>query len=41
MNTIEEPLDLIKFSIGNKVLIKCRNERELRGRIHVRLLFNF
>jgi U6 snRNA-associated Sm-like protein LSm3 len=35
MNTIEEPLDLVKFAIGKKVLIKCRGDRELRGKIHV------
>ncbi len=32
---LEEPLDLIKLSLGEKVLVKCRNERELRGKLHV------
>jgi len=33
-NTVEEPLDLIKFSLDEKVYVKMRNDRELRGRLH-------
>ena len=32
--TMEEPLDLIKLSIDERVYVKCRNDRELRGRLH-------
>ena len=33
-NTVEEPLDLIKLSLDEKVYVKMRNDRELRGRLH-------
>ena len=33
---MEEPLDLIRLSIDERVYVKCRNERELRGKLHVR-----
>ena len=33
---MEEPLDLIRLSIDERVYIKCRGERELRGKLHVR-----
>ncbi|EED88318.1 predicted protein, partial [Thalassiosira pseudonana CCMP1335] len=32
--TMEEPLDLIKLSIDERVYVKCRNDRELRGKLH-------
>eukprot|EP00427_Karlodinium_veneficum_P018037 CAMPEP_0169138506 /NCGR_PEP_ID=MMETSP1015-20121227/42302_1 /TAXON_ID=342587 /ORGANISM="Karlodinium micrum, Strain CCMP2283" /LENGTH=95 /DNA_ID=CAMNT_0009203809 /DNA_START=58 /DNA_END=345 /DNA_ORIENTATION=- len=31
---IEEPLDLIRLSLDERVYIKCRGDRELRGRLH-------
>jgi U6 snRNA-associated Sm-like protein LSm3 len=31
---MEEPLDLIKLSLSERVYIKCRNSRELRGTLH-------
>lgn len=31
---MEEPLDLIKLSLDERVYVKCRNDRELRGRLH-------
>ena len=34
---MEEPLDLIRLSIDERVYVKCRNDRELRGKLHVRL----
>lgn len=34
--TVEEPLDLIRLSIDEVVLVKCRGGRELQGRLHVR-----
>ncbi len=33
---MEEPLDLVRLSLDEKVCVKMRNERELRGRLHVR-----
>ena len=33
---MEEPLDLIRLSIDERVYVKCRGERELRGKLHVR-----
>lgn len=32
--TVKEPLDLIKLSLDERVYVKCRGERELRGRLH-------
>ena len=34
---MEEPLDLIRLSIDERVYVKCRGDRELRGKLHVRL----
>eukprot|EP00586_Coscinodiscus_wailesii_P012960 CAMPEP_0172496770 /NCGR_PEP_ID=MMETSP1066-20121228/92719_1 /TAXON_ID=671091 /ORGANISM="Coscinodiscus wailesii, Strain CCMP2513" /LENGTH=89 /DNA_ID=CAMNT_0013269227 /DNA_START=60 /DNA_END=329 /DNA_ORIENTATION=+ len=31
---MEEPLDLIRLSIDERVYVKCRNDRELRGKLH-------
>ena len=31
---MEEPLDLIRLSIDKRVYVKCRNDRELRGKLH-------
>ena len=33
--TVEEPLDLIKLSLDERIKVKMRNERELKGRLHV------
>jgi U6 snRNA-associated Sm-like protein LSm3 len=32
---IQEPLDLIRLSLDEKVYVKLRGDRELRGRLHV------
>ena len=32
---MEEPLDLIRLSLDERVYVKMRNERELKGRLHV------
>ena len=34
--TVKEPLDLIRLSLDERVYVKLRGERELRGRLHVR-----
>ncbi|RMB98902.1 hypothetical protein DUI87_24446 [Hirundo rustica rustica] len=33
-NTVEEPLDLIRLSLDERIYVKMRNDRELRGRLH-------
>ena len=33
---MKEPLDLIRLSLDEKIYVKLRGERELRGRLHVR-----
>lgn len=37
-STVEEPLDLIRLSLDERIYVKMRNERELRGKLHVRIL---
>ncbi|KAF6213490.1 hypothetical protein GE061_011210 [Apolygus lucorum] len=32
--TVKEPLDLIRLSLDERIYVKMRNERELRGRLH-------
>lgn len=32
---VKEPLDLIRLSLDEKICVKLRNERELRGKLHV------
>ncbi|CAF1033498.1 unnamed protein product [Adineta ricciae] len=32
--SVEEPLDLVRLSLDERVCVKMRNERELRGRLH-------
>lgn len=33
--TVEEPLDLIRLSLDDRIYVKLRGERELRGKLHV------
>lgn len=35
--TVEEPLDLIRLSLDERIFVKLRGDRELRGKLHVRL----
>jgi hypothetical protein len=35
---VKEPLDLIKLSLDERIYVKLRGERELRGVLHVRLM---
>ena len=35
---VEEPLDLIRLSLDERVYVKMRNERELKGKLHVSAL---
>ncbi|KAK6176576.1 hypothetical protein SNE40_014835 [Patella caerulea] len=32
--TVEEPLDLILLSLDERIYVKMKNDRELRGRLH-------
>lgn len=34
--TVKEPLDLIRLSLDEKIYVKLRGDRELRGKLHVR-----
>ena len=33
--TVEEPLDLIRLSLDERIYVKCRGGRELRGKLFV------
>ncbi len=33
-STVKEPLDLVRLSLDERVYVKLRNERELRGKLH-------
>jgi U6 snRNA-associated Sm-like protein LSm3 len=34
---VEEPLDLLRLSLDERVVVKMRGERELQGTLHVSL----
>ncbi len=34
-SAVEEPLDLIRLSLDERIYVKMRNERELKGKLHV------
>lgn len=36
--TVKEPLDLIRLSLDERVYVKLRGDRELRGKLHVSAL---
>lgn len=36
-NSVSEPLDLVRLSLDEIVFVKLRGDRELKGRLHVRL----
>lgn len=36
-NPVNEPLDLVRLSLNEVVFVKLRGDRELQGRLHVRL----
>lgn len=37
MITVKEPLDLVRLSLDERIYVKMRNDRELRGRLHVNI----
>jgi U6 snRNA-associated Sm-like protein LSm3 len=34
MSHFEEPLDLVRLSLDERIYVKCRGDRELRGKLH-------
>lgn len=36
--SVEAPLDLIRLSLDERIYVKLRGERELRGKLHVRFV---
>merc|ERR1711931_5207 len=34
VNTVEEPLDLFRLSLDERIYVKMRHDRELKGRLH-------
>lgn len=32
--TVTNPLDMVRLSLDERVLVKCKGDRELRGRLH-------
>ena len=38
---VSEPLDLVRLSLDEIVFVKLRGDRELKGRLHVCLLFDY
>ena len=39
--SVQEPLDLIRLSLDERIYVKLRNDREIKGRLHVRMLIVF
>jgi hypothetical protein len=38
-SAVKEPLDLIRLSLDERIYVKLRSDRELRGKLHV--IFSF
>jgi len=41
INKINNPMDLIKECLGKRIYVKCRYNRELKGRLHVNYFYIF
>lgn len=39
--SFSEPLDLVRLSLDEVVFVKLRGDRELKGRLHVRLVIEW
>ena len=37
-SNVDEPLDLLRLSLDEKIYVKMRGDRELRGKLHVRFI---
>jgi hypothetical protein len=35
-SNVDEPLDLLRLSLDERIYVKMRGDRELRGKLHVR-----
>ncbi|KAA0150660.1 hypothetical protein FNF27_02756 [Cafeteria roenbergensis] len=33
-SSVERPIDLVRLSLDERILVKCRGDREIRGRLH-------
>lgn len=33
-DSIERPIDLVRLSLDERVFVKCKGDRELRGKLH-------
>jgi hypothetical protein len=38
-SAVKEPLDLIRLSLDERIYVKLRSDRELRGKLHVIFFF--
>lgn len=38
-SAVKEPLDLIRLSLDERIYVKLRSDRELRGKLHVGFVF--
>ena len=36
---VSTPIDIIKQSMGKEIYVKCKFNRELKGKLHVNFLF--
>ena len=36
-SNVDEPLDLLRLSLDERIYVKMRGDRELRGKLHVRI----
>lgn len=39
-SAVKEPLDLIRLSLDERIYVKLRSDRELRGKLHVCFLLS-
>jgi hypothetical protein len=39
-SAVKEPLDLIRLSLDERIYVKLRSDRELRGKLHVISFFH-
>jgi small nuclear ribonucleoprotein (snRNP)-like protein len=37
-SVLEEPLDLVKLALDEKVIVKMKGNRELKGVLHVKII---
>jgi U6 snRNA-associated Sm-like protein LSm3 len=38
IGNVEEPLDLVRLSLDERIYVKLRGDRELRGNLHASIL---